>query len=678
MDLLDLIAHVTLDTSEYEAALEDAQKAAEALDIKEDYSLGLDTSGFSESLEGVKTEATTFGSSMDEIWGGLAEGLTKAGITAAITGLATMLSNSVSLARELGDNIDKGSKRLNISTDAYQQWGHALKQSGANINDLQHGIATMNKVLGGGTITKTAAAAFDRLGVSATNANGELKNTETLLTDTVTALADFSGTNEERGALAQAIFGSASGNKLSALFDEGAEGIHNLINEANELGLVMTSEEIANAVDFGDAISNMQSALDGLQTSLATSIIPALTNAVNMVTKIVTFFNWRDGDAPLGEQFESIDQGAADSVESINATESAAMTLADKLIAMGDASKLTAEQQEIWKGTAEALIGLVPQLSDVINLDTESITGNSDAIRDNIKAWAEKARAEAATQALADKRAALAQKTKEWLNAETEANIALADSQAEMVKAASAANNVLAEVGSSLRVKEDGSDFNEVIKQAMSTFADMGDAGETEAAKLGSVLTQYGEAWTEAAEKKQAAMDLAAEVEAGKQELAKYETAINEVLESATAGAGEAEGAVGDVGTALDGLPDRKRIVIDVVANYPNLSWLKDTPHASFAKGAWDIPYDDFPALLHKNEMVLTASQARQYREGKSNLSDVSAIVDAIQSLGNRMARMSMTVGGKEFAKVVTDFAGRSLYEDAGARNQRMLSGYGW
>ena len=30
------------------------------------------------------------------------------------------------------------------------------------------------------------------------------------------------------------------------------------------------------------------------------------------------------------------------------------------------------------------------------------------------------------------------------------------------------------------------------------------------------------------------------------------------------------------------------------------------------AKGAWRIPYDNYPALLHRDEQVLTASQARQ------------------------------------------------------------------
>ena len=71
----------------------------------------------------------------------------------------------MNLAAKLGDNVDKGSKRLNISTDAYQEWSHALDQSGANINDLQRGIQNINKLLGGGEVTKSAAEAFEKLGI---------------------------------------------------------------------------------------------------------------------------------------------------------------------------------------------------------------------------------------------------------------------------------------------------------------------------------------------------------------------------------------------------------------------------------------------------------------------------------------------------------------------------------
>lgn len=50
------------------------------------------------------------------------------------------------------------------------------------------------------------------------------------------------------------------------------------------------------------------------------------------------------------------------------------------------------------------------------------------------------------------------------------------------------------------------------------------------------------------------------------------------------------------------------------------------------ATGAWNIPYDNYRAVLHRNEMVLNATQARQYREGKGNSAgiDFDAMVNRI------------------------------------------------
>lgn len=47
------------------------------------------------------------------------------------------------------------------------------------------------------------------------------------------------------------------------------------------------------------------------------------------------------------------------------------------------------------------------------------------------------------------------------------------------------------------------------------------------------------------------------------------------------------------------------------------------------AKGDWAVPYDNYKAILHRNEMVLTASQARRYREGDRGI-DLNAMTRAI------------------------------------------------
>ena len=48
------------------------------------------------------------------------------------------------------------------------------------------------------------------------------------------------------------------------------------------------------------------------------------------------------------------------------------------------------------------------------------------------------------------------------------------------------------------------------------------------------------------------------------------------------------------------------------------------------AKGLWDVPYDDYLTRLHRGEMVLNASRARDYREGNGTGLDMNALVAGV------------------------------------------------
>lgn len=50
----------------------------------------------------------------------------------------------------------------------------------------------------------------------------------------------------------------------------------------------------------------------------------------------------------------------------------------------------------------------------------------------------------------------------------------------------------------------------------------------------------------------------------------------------------------------------------------------------SHAKGAWNIPYDNYYARLHRGEMVLTSSQARRYRDGDGGGMNMNALASAV------------------------------------------------
>lgn len=92
------------------------------------------------------------------------------------------------------------------------------------------------------------------------------------------------------------------------------------------------------------------------------------------------------------------------------------------------------------------------------------------------------------------------------------------------------------------------------------------------------------------------------------------------------------------------------------------------------AKGAWSIPYDDYPALLHRNEMVLTASQARQYREGNGGGVDYATIGTMIgEAIETAIGRVGVYMSGDRVADLTT----RRLQGNINANNNARLRAMG-
>ena len=85
------------------------------------------------------------------------------------------------------------------------------------------------------------------------------------------------------------------------------------------------------------------------------------------------------------------------------------------------------------------------------------------------------------------------------------------------------------------------------------------------------------------------------------------------------------------------------------------------------AKGDWIVPYDNYPSLLHKDEMVLTASQARRYRDGEGGEYNLEALTEAV-SAGIRMGMAGAQVNSYLDGKAVTDEVSRILGANLSAR----------
>ena len=117
-----------------------------------------------------------------------------------------------------------------------------------------------------------SAAAFDKLGVRVTDASGNLRDSEAVFADAITALGGINN-EAERDALAMSIFGK-SAQELNPLIKTGTDELDRLAKKAHEVGAVMSEEDVAAFEAFDDTLASLQAGLKGTLGTLAATFLP--------------------------------------------------------------------------------------------------------------------------------------------------------------------------------------------------------------------------------------------------------------------------------------------------------------------------------------------------------------------------------------------------------------------
>lgn len=216
--------------------------------------------------------------------------LSAGAITAAV-------KNSIAFA----DSIDKAAERAGFGAQALQELRFAADQVGVSTQQLDDGLRRFTRRIGifvaegGGPAAKT----LERLGIAVKTASGEVRSSEAIFTDVVSALEGVQSA-AERSAIAAQLFGDDAGPQLRLLLDQGAAGIRNLREEAQDIGAVLSEDIIDNAVQAQDDLAKLTSVVKVQLTAALVELAPVLSKAANGVISLVkgirSFFNLSTGN----------------------------------------------------------------------------------------------------------------------------------------------------------------------------------------------------------------------------------------------------------------------------------------------------------------------------------------------------------------------------------------------
>ncbi|MDP2197948.1 MAG: hypothetical protein Q8K01_05125, partial [Sulfurimicrobium sp.] len=229
----------------------------------------------------------------DSVKGNL-EGLSSA--ASKVSGLLAGLGAAFSLAGmiaagkhalETADNLAKLSQKTGISVESLSLLKPIAEQAGTTLEGLATGIKKLSTAMveaAGGS--KEQVELFARLGVSATNAAGQLRPTEDVLLDLADAFAAMPD-GAEKSALAVKLFGK-SGVELIPFLNQGRAGIEELRQKFKELGLEISGNTARAAEKFNDTMDTVKQALHGIAMKVAEAALPALQKLADALVALAS------------------------------------------------------------------------------------------------------------------------------------------------------------------------------------------------------------------------------------------------------------------------------------------------------------------------------------------------------------------------------------------------------
>lgn len=232
------------------------------------------------AIDGVETKLKGLGGKAKSAVSGLGNMADMLGLNAlnvsvgaAAAGIGVMIKNTI----ELADNLNDMSKRSGVSVEQLSTLKYAAENSGSSLDGLGTSLKFLNKnIYEASTGNKELGTAFSSLGISVKDAEGKLIQGDQALyqiADRFKSMPD----GPEKAALALQIFGR-SGTEMIPMLNEGSEGILKMQQEAQNLGMQISTKTAQQMDEFNDKLARVKGSAQGAAVSIVDAFGPAVTS----------------------------------------------------------------------------------------------------------------------------------------------------------------------------------------------------------------------------------------------------------------------------------------------------------------------------------------------------------------------------------------------------------------
>ena len=194
------------------------------------------------------------------------------------------------------DTVLTESTVTGIATDKLQEYMYAAELVDVSTDTLTKSMAKQIKSMKSATDgSKTMVAAYDALGVSVTDANGNLRDSDTVYWELIDALGAVEN-ETERDALAMTILGK-SAQELNPIIEAGSQRMQELGEEAQNAGYVLSNDMLAAYGALDDNLQYLKVNAEGAKNALGTVLLPVLTELSGAGVELLAEFTKGISDA---------------------------------------------------------------------------------------------------------------------------------------------------------------------------------------------------------------------------------------------------------------------------------------------------------------------------------------------------------------------------------------------
>lgn len=217
------------------------------------------------------------------------------GLSTAAAAVTAAIGAAAVKSGQWADDLNTMSKVYSISTTELQKYSAAADLVDVSVETIAKSHVKLEKqMLTASKGTGASAEAFQKLGVSVTNADGSLRNGDAVWQDTIAALGGMSN-ETERDALAMQLMGRSAA-ELNPLIEDNGETYKMVSDTMAKYGLDYVDQAtLDKANQFNDSLDKTKllgsTAFNQMSTELSAYLAPVMEKVVDLVGKLAEWLS---------------------------------------------------------------------------------------------------------------------------------------------------------------------------------------------------------------------------------------------------------------------------------------------------------------------------------------------------------------------------------------------------